>query len=338
VTRIAGNFELGDVTLGSQRPGIGPATVPARLSNGRGAGEIMDANVGRPDAVCDHVIAHFTNLPMILPSELLAIGRDVWTGRWRGSVAGWQLTLDMRSDHTEVMNELRRSVYFGVTHVGELRKTDGTGFSPEEAAEALRAWQVVLSFAVGRWVAPVAPVGLDASGQRVWEQWGSWRCDRVFGNFPWWDHRDGDDLKMFVELFLRAWFDRGKHDVTWYIASLLIAADHHGTTVEARLMLAQAALEYLSWVTYVLGGLRSRKDHKERTAEDNLRELLHAASIPTPIPGSLVGLRQYAAAEVLPDGPAALPRLRNRLVHPRDAGEPYRIENSVSDAWRLVTE
>jgi hypothetical protein len=40
----------------------------------------------------------------------------------------------------------------------------------------------------------------------------------------------------------------------------------------------------------------------------------------------------------LPDGPQVLSWLRNRLVHPKDAGEPYRIEDVVSDAWQLVTE
>lgn len=47
-------------------------------------------------------------------------------------------------------------------------------------------------------------------------------------------------------------------------------------------------------------------------------------------------MQPFAAANQVIDGPEVLTWLRGRLVHPKDAGEPYRIEDLVTDAWRLV--
>jgi len=336
-------FELGDIDLGLQLPDSGPTIVPARIDSAVGAGRVLNVDFGNSTASCDRVVVHFTNLPWVFP----------WgTGRWQVSGAGWNLVLEGRPDHSNVFDQLRNSVFFAVTHVGELRRASGRSFTPAAAQKALEAFQVALSFALGRYVAPVAPVGFNAAGRRVWEQWALWRCDPVPGYLPWWDRNDGEDLQAFVKLFLAAWFSRKEHDVTWHLARHLIAAQHRDTTLEAKIMLVHAALEYVSWVTYVLSGIRSRKKYGDATAEEHLRELLQAASIPTTIPRSLVAMRKRSQQmrrderrkdptqprKPLPDGPQVLSWLRNRLVHPKDAGEPYRIEDLVSDAWRLVTE
>jgi hypothetical protein len=36
--------------------------------------------------------------------------------------------------------------------------------------------------------------------------------------------------------------------------------------------------------------------------------------------------------------PATVARLRNKLTHPKDAGEPYSIEGVLAESWFLVTE
>lgn len=349
VAEPAAPFDFGDVELGLQLPDIGPTTVPAHVNDRWGAGVVRDTEVGSRRALCDRVIVHFTNLPGVFP----------WgPGRWQVSGAGWELILEGRPDHSRIFSELKNSMSSAVTHVGELRRASGRRFSATNAGKALEAFQVALSFALGRYVAPVAPVGFDAAGRRVWEQWALWRCDPVPGYLPWWSTGDGDDLQAFVRLFLEAWFNRKEHDVTWHLARHLIAAHHRGTTLEAKIMLVHAALEYLSWVTYVLSGKRSKTQHGKKDSNGtaaatwHLQELLQAASISTKIPSDLVAMRNRARQirraqlkknpaqpqKPFPDGPEVLTWLRNRLVHPKDAGEPYRIANLVSDAWRLATE
>ena len=348
------------VNLTVEPPDAGPTTVPARRNWSqrdseyvRASGEIMNAHVGSPDALCDRVIVQFTNLPRISPAEYLVDDGHYWAGRWTCSGAGWRLVLDVRQDHSKVWNALRESLVFVVTHVGELRRADGSSFQASEATDALTAFQTGFSFALARWVAPVAPVGFDAGDNRVWEQWASWRCGPAFGYLPWWDNADGEDLKAFMELFLDAWFDPDRHDVTRHVARHLIVAHHRGTTIEAKIMLVHAALEYLSWVTYVLPpGTRSESHHDRNDMLTgappsvwHLQELLDEASVDTAIPAGLVAMHQRAQqmrptahANRVIDGPEVLMWLRNRLVHPKDAGEPYRIEDLVTEAWRLVIE
>ena len=123
--------------------------------------------------------------------------------------------------------------------------------------------------------------------------------------------------------------------------------------MEARIMLVHAALEYLSWVSYVLPpGTRSASHHDRNDmltgappAVWHLQELLSGADIDTAIPPGLVAMTRRAE-EMEPsarpnqaiDGPEVLTWLRGQLVHPKDAGEPYRIEDLITEAWRLVTQ
>ena len=336
LTGSAPDFEPGTaVELGIMRPDIGWTTVPAQNYSSSGSGVIGDATLGAADASCERVIVHFANLPSIFP---FGSGRMVLSG------AGWNLDLEGRADHPEILRELKQSLFFAVTHAASLRRADGASFKASEAAEAIEAFQLALSFALGRWIAPVAPVGFDGSGKRVWEQWASWRCSPASGYLPWWSTGDGGDLQDFVRLFGETWssseYDR---EVIRHVARHLIAAHHRGTTIEAKIMLVHAALEYLSWVTYVVPGKRTATQHgkdKNRTpaATWHLKELLRPAKIKVRIPTSLPGLRKFARAEGLPSGPAAVSRLRNKLIHPKDAGEPYRIEGLVTEAWQLASE
>jgi hypothetical protein len=329
-------FDRGDVQLELDHPDAGTITVPAGNNSHSGAGWITNAVVGDSDAECDRVIAHFTNLPTIFPAG---------SGRWAMSGAGWELTIEGRPDHAEALAELRRSLFFVVTHVGELRRTDGSSFTASEAVQALEAWQLALSFALGRWIAPLIPVGF-LEGKRVWEHWASWRCDPVSTDYlPWWSNAEGDDLKAFAKVFLEAWFSSDEErEIVRHVAHHLIAAHHWGTTTEAKIMLVHAALEYLSWVTYVLTKKRTASQHakegKDRTpaATWHLKELLRPAKIKVAIPTQLAALRKFARQEGVPSGPAAVSRVRNKLVHPKDAGEPYRIEGLVFQAWQLASE
>jgi hypothetical protein len=102
-------------------------------------------------------------------------------------------------------------------------------------------------------------------------------------------------------------------------------------------MLASAGLEYLSWVKYVLDGGRSRSEHKKRLAADKLGEMLDEASVPKQVPPELAALASLTSADGAQlNGPEAIAWVRNRLVHPKDMGEPYRLEGLLVEAWQLL--
>ena len=324
---------LGDTNLSLDRPELGWVEVPATVYRSTGAGEIAEANLGET-SVLSRVVTHWINLPIILPAAPLKSADLVWAGRWSCEGGGWTLTLDQRPDHQSCVEAMRGTRKFTITHVGELRRSDNAPFTADQAADTLRAFQLALSFAVGGWVAPALPVGLDSTGRRVWEQWAAWRCDPFHGHLQWWDTHTGADLSAMVGQYLSAWTTPGARDVVRHLAHHAISANHMDVTLEARIMLAQAGLEYLAWITHVVEGGRSRAEHKALQAHEVLRELTTAAKIPNAIPPELDALPGLLTEEDA-DGPRVVTWLRNRLVHPKDAGEPYQLAHTVDHAWLL---
>ncbi len=177
---------------------------------------------------------------------------------------------------------------FATTHIGVLTRSDGGTFSPAEALDVLQGWQLAMSFALGRWVAPALPVGTDENGVSAWEMWAPWRCDGLAGApSAWWDDHTADDLATFVDLFLQHWLDPTRRVVVRHVAQHALAANHSGTTLEARILIAQAGLEYLGWVTLVLEGGMTRSVYKKLRAAERLRMLLRVAGIPMSVPQDL---------------------------------------------------
>jgi hypothetical protein len=72
-------------------------------------------------------------------------------------------------------------------------------------------------------------------------------------------------------------------------------------------------------------------------AAEHMRLLLDGAAIPRAVPAGLDALFALADRESL-DGPGAIVWVRKRLVHPKDAAEPYRIDGLVWQTSQLLLE
>ncbi len=330
-------LELGRADLGFDHPELGAVKIPVDVLNSDGWGVCPGGSMGNGECL-RRVVVHWVNLPSIWPADVLSLDNRSWIGRWSVQASGWTHTLDSRADHTKVVSQATRDdAPYVVTHVAELTRTDGDAFTGSQAIDVLFAWQLALSFALGRFVAPALPVGFDDQNRRVWEHWAPWRCDTLTGYQAWWDNHTADDLAGFVDNYIAAYLNPKGHDLVRWMVMHLITANHAGTTGEGKVMLAQAGLGYFAWVTLVLSGTMSRTEYEKLNAAERLRHVLERAGLPPGVPDDLDALYQLAHERTL-DGPGAAVWVRNRLTHPKDAGEPYRLEGLVWQAAQLLLE
>lgn len=329
---------LGQAEVTITHPTFGEITVPVQATSTEGRGWSAGAELGAGTPL-DHVVVHWVNLPTVPPVTGSSSPHVPRNGQWQVEVDGWELTLEGRHDLVDIRHQAGEDdEQFVVTHIGRLRRADRSTFDAAKAAEVLHGWQVALSFALGRWVAPAVPVGFDPNGSRAWEKWAPWRCDPLDGfAAAWWDTRNGDDLAAFATAFLDAYLDPAHRDEVRLVAMHTIAANHSRTTIEARAMLAQAGLEYFAWVRLVLSGPMTTTTAKDLCAAKKIRRLLADAEVAPDVPTGLPVLRDKAEEREL-DGPGIATWVRNRLIHPKSAGEPYQIEGLVWETSQLLLE
>lgn len=306
-----------------------------------GEGWINAAAFPRPNARLQRVLVQWMNLPNIDGQIILTTHRDGtppwWRGRWRADVEGWHLTLDVRPDYADTMAHVHDTYLYVFTHVMEIRRTDQGEFDIDDVESLLDCLRVTFSFAFGRWVAPVLPVGYDPAGDVAWEQWTSPICDpaTTIGSPPL-DRGRPDDLTELLRCAIPAFNDTARSGNTRFQMSLAIQAVESGF-VEQRILAAAPALEHLAWSALVLSKRWTKKDYNDRTtAADQLRYVLQLANVPTDIDATaLPALATFAQTDRM-DGPTAVTRVRNRLVHPTKLQDRiYRHDGLVQDAWHL---
>jgi hypothetical protein len=94
--------------------------------------------------------------------------------------------LERRPDLREALETPGTRGVSCATHLCEICRVDGSLITPEEAETALYSFQVLSSFALGRFVAPAVPVGLDRGEAVVWEQWAPWMSSPIGSMQGWW--------------------------------------------------------------------------------------------------------------------------------------------------------
>jgi hypothetical protein len=288
------------------------------------------AVVGQADVPLQRVVAHWFNLPNFHGPIALTRSSEVddwWLGRWQMEVGGWKLTLDVRPDHARVRRNLHEGHVYVMTHVMELRRADGAAFTAAEVEPVLTALHVGVSFALGRWAAPMPPVG-DSAGKVVWEDWHPGHCDPARKTSPgWWHEQQHSCLTDFLGRVITAFADPDRLPALRLQLMFGIAAMNDRGFVEQRVMMGAAGLEHIIWQTLVLEGGMSERQYLDQVAHEKLRRLLIDAHIPIDIDAGLLPVTAKFAAEEQQrqgkalDGPDVVTWVRNRLVHPRGAQE-----------------
>ncbi|MED7951987.1 hypothetical protein [Streptomyces sp. BE303] len=318
-------------------------TLPAKFmaSHRRnGSGWTQSAEAGDPDTPLQRIVAQWMNLPLSVGNghleEKTAAGVRRSNGRSLIEVEGWTVTIDQRFDLSAVLRTAADDTQSVLTHVMELKRTDDKPFSVAEGRDLLECLRVSLSFGFGRKVAPVLPVGYGADGIVAWEQWFSPLVDSArTSGMEWLFDASPDDCADLLSCAVRALSDRSLMGTTRLQMAMATQAVSTGF-VEQRILAAAPVLESLAWSRLVLGGLMTRRQYRDCHAEDRLRYLLDSAGVPTTIDAAeLPALAQYAAAKRI-DGPTAVTRIRNHLVHPEVlADDLYAHKGLAAEIWRL---
>jgi hypothetical protein len=335
-----------DAALHIARP-YGTAELPAQHRNHE-EGWSNGAPLGDSQAPLQRLIAHWFNLPALHGQHHLITRTEggehtIHRGRWSHETGGWKITLDIRPDHRGIWKDLHRTRVYVMTHIMELSRTDGSAFTADEAKPILRALHMGFSFALGRWAAPLLPVGFGAQDQILWEEWAVRHCDPAKAISGWWTYWDSDALRMLVTSLISACGDpdyaaRVNRQLTYAIS---VTRDEG--FVEQRIMVGAAGLEHTLWQRFVLSGDMTSAQYNNLPAHKLLRRALRSASIPLTIhPEHLPALAELAAARKRDhganmDGADVVTWVRNKLVHPTAAEEDvYRFKSAMTETWLLT--
>lgn len=230
---------------------------------------------------------------------------------------GYEISIMETRDTKETLKSLKRWGGRSITHVGRIRKQDGSVLVPNETTELLFMLSQFLSFAIGSWTSPILPVAYNTKRVRIWESWGIRKIDSWKRHQSWLDDRHAEVLTSVFEGFARLWNDATwsetlKASVYWYVFSNMRVAN-----VDGSIILAQAALERITWIYLTEHAKKySKRKAKDLSAAQKVAEVLNDCKIPVALPTNYTRLVSYAAAFACADGPQTIASIRNNLVHP----------------------
>ncbi|MEZ5219680.1 MAG: hypothetical protein R2715_24565 [Ilumatobacteraceae bacterium] len=241
----AGVEDLAEARVEFDHPEFGTCVVEAFVYDTAGFGLVSSTVIGDSRALVASVELRWTNLPWLgaharTEDHLTVI-----------EAAGWRLGITPVEPFSDRRREVRRSgmpVY--LSHDSQLARSDGGLFSSDDARDALHAFQLGLSFALGRFVAPVTPTG-HVDGRARWMLTPAWRCDQGLADEGIIFSLIGADLAAVVGGVADELLGNDYEHLRYLVMHAVTA--HGGAGVETRLTTAQSGLEYYAY-SYLVGG------------------------------------------------------------------------------------
>jgi hypothetical protein len=235
---------------------------------------------------------------------------------------GWTITIAALDRTDELVKLLKGHGGFVITHMGRVARDDGSPFSSEQLSDILSCLHYFLSFALGRWAGLALPVGFDARGNRVFEEWGlRMSADGAWnGAYSWFDEHNGELLSQVFPGFVALWKNKDwrtplAHALYWYLGSCQRGT---GIGVDTGIILAQTALELLAWNYCVIDRKIVPRTQFQRgglSAPNKLRRLVSELGIPPEIPAGLSVVPRKSGKK-WDDSMHLITGIRNALVHP----------------------
>lgn len=246
----------------------------------------------------------------------------------------WNVELKSLLSTRENIKSLKEEGGYRITHIGGIKKADGTLFSGKDAQECLSALRFFLSFAKGGWCEPICSIGFDASGNRVWESWSSPR-EPWHVPLSWFDRHNGSQLATLFPDFMKRWKDDDWREALREVIYWYLNANHSPRGIDAGIILTQAAIERLSYEYAVTNRrLIEAKGFKDLRASDKFRLLFSSLDIPIDVTTNVPEIKKLAKQFNWLDAPHAMTEVRNSLVHPEHK-QRGQFDSALFEAWNL---
>jgi hypothetical protein len=246
----------------------------------------------------------------------------------------WEIELQALPSTRTIINQLKAEGGNAITHIARIARADGRTFTCKQLDAIVHDFQRFLSFARGTWTSVFGIVGYGRNGDELYEDWSQriaspWQTCR-----SWFDIHHGQTLAVTFPGFRGLMHDptlakAGYAALHWYLRSNRAG---EGAGVDGGLILSQAALEGLSMSVLSNAGVTVSKS---ANAVDRIRAACHHLRIETSIPQSSKTLRKWQRRGAFLDGPDAVTKIRNELVHPKRRLKD-KLPSAIPDAWQLA--
>jgi hypothetical protein len=246
----------------------------------------------------------------------------------------WNIELKSLLSTRDNVKKLNEEGGYNLTHIGGIKRADGTLFRGKDAQECLKSLNFFLSFAKGGWCEPICAVGFDESGNRVWESWLSSK-EPWHAPLSWFDPHNGSQLAILFPGFMKRWNNDDWREALHEVIYWYLNANFSPRGIDAGIILTQAAIERLSYEYAVKDKrLLLLNEFKDRRASDKFRLLFSSLGIPLEIPKETPGIVKLAKDFNWLDAPHALTEIRNSLVHPEHKSRGQ-FASVYYEAWNL---
>ena len=264
-----------------------------------------------------------------IPGKLIKTKEKVFAGRLEFELNGYLITIDKRYDYRrEFYEELIEKSGTVTTHVGRIRKKDGTLFKTNNIMGLLDRICTAFSFACGRYVSFSGIRGYQDENE-VYRAWNSGMVT-PFTFLPTWTDTltNYRNYEKYLSLMCRRLEDFYYGPaVDWYIESL------NNLTMDNDIISVQIALESLSYVVLVeKTKTLTDTEFDKNSASKNIRMLLQICNIP--FGGDEMEIFSDEIREEFADGIDLISYYRNKIVHP--SKRRNKVFLSAEDIWNIL--
>ena len=251
------------------------------------------------------VVLNSGNPLVSLQYDVLNITSDLFHWPLALQAPPWLVRIDPVPRLGELEKTLRSHRGFAVTHSGTVQRSDGKGFSGDDAQYFLGALGRFLSFVCGTQCGITNVVGFDSKGDEAWKQWGAYQVS------PWQRHRSWADITIrdaLSKAFEHFWLKYRKASthldrvLGWYVFS------NEAKALDLSIVLNQTVLE-------VLTKLMPSGKGKGGPIGQRIANMIQKHGIDPQIPARCSELIAIANHNNFEHGPHTLVEIRNSIVH-----------------------